>query len=206
MFHKSGYILRNWALELEELSLESRITFLEYKINSKNFRIISKWLVFLLRPWWSNLIVLTKVMGYWLVTGNGCCARCPSTDIILKVCWLGGPCVMYYWEYRQRSLVTIHVDSSSNIIPLHDTWHSGSMKTDWGLINFEIVWSDLGVMRHWVVCSELVCKIFFSQVPINSEMLLNNLIFNQKVSHFHWSRVLFLDSVICNSSGSEIIK
>ncbi len=68
-----------------------------------------------------------------------------------------------------------------------------------------IVWSDLGMMFSQVMLSEVVHKISFSPLPMSSEMILHNLIYNPKVLHFHGSRVLFLDSVICESSGSGII-
>ncbi len=42
--------------------------------------------------------VLTNVMGYWLVADIGCSARCPSTDISLRVHQLGSLCTMYYWN------------------------------------------------------------------------------------------------------------
>ncbi len=57
--------------------------------------------------------VPTKVIGYLLVAGNRCSAVCPSTTVILRVCWIGGPCVVYYWKYRQRSAVTILMGVSS---------------------------------------------------------------------------------------------
>ncbi len=68
-----------------------------------------------------------------------------------------------------------------------------------------IVWSDLGMMFSQVMLSEVVHKILLSPLPMSSEMLLHNLIYNPKVLHFHGSRVLFLDSVICEISGSGII-
>ncbi len=58
--------------------------------------------------------VLTKVMDYWLVAGNVCVSRCPSTGISLRVCWVGGQCVMYYWKYGQRSMITVPMVISSN--------------------------------------------------------------------------------------------
>ncbi len=58
--------------------------------------------------------VLTKMMGYWLGAGNGCSARCPITDMHLRVHQFGCQCVMYYWKYGQRSMVTI---SKGIIIP-----------------------------------------------------------------------------------------
>ncbi len=51
--------------------------------------------------------VLTKVMSYWWVACNRCSTRCPSTVMSLRVSWLDGPCVVYYWKYWQRSMDTI---------------------------------------------------------------------------------------------------
>ncbi len=59
--------------------------------------------------------VLTKVMRYWFVAGIGYSAKCPSTDIILRVHWLGGTCVMYCWKYGQRSIVIIPMGIHSNM-------------------------------------------------------------------------------------------
>ncbi len=62
---------------------------------------------------------LRKVMGYWLVAGNGYSTRRPSTDVSLRICWLGGPCVMYYWKYRQK----VWVLHPLMVVPIH--WSSG---------------------------------------------------------------------------------
>ncbi len=69
----------------------------------------------------------------------------------------------------------------------------------------DMVRSDLGAMCRWMKLTEVICKIFLSPVPMNSRMLLCNLICNPKVPHFHGSRELFLDS-ICYCSGSGIIR
>ncbi len=39
--------------------------------------------------------VLTKIMGYWLLAGNGCSARCSCTYVSLRIHWPGGPSVKY---------------------------------------------------------------------------------------------------------------
>lgn len=41
-----------------------------------------------------KLIIIPKIMDYWLVASNRCSTTCPSTDVSLCACWLGGPCVM----------------------------------------------------------------------------------------------------------------
>ncbi len=66
---------------------------------------------------------LRKVMGYWLVAGNGYSTRRPSTDVSLRICWLGGPCVMYYWKYRQKSMGTTPIDDCSNTL---EQWLKGA--------------------------------------------------------------------------------
>ncbi len=116
--------------------------------------------------------VPTKVMGYWLVAGNGCGARCPSTDVSNGVDQICGP---HYWKYGKRSMVTVPVGICSNT-PLYDTKRSVSREKGWRVINEEIVWSDSGVMSCYMVFSETVCKIFLTWVSMNSEMLLQNLI------------------------------
>ncbi len=55
-----------------------------------------------------------------------------------------------------------------------------------------IVWSDLGRMT----LSKVICKIFLSQVPMNSEMFFCNL----NVLYLHGSLALYLDCSICNYS------
>ncbi len=51
----------------------------------------------------------------------------------------------------------------------------------WGVIHVEIVRSDFCVVCHCqVVFIEVLCNIFFSQMPMNSEILLYNLIYYPK--------------------------
>ncbi len=52
-------------------------------------------------------------MGSWLVACNGSWSRCPSTCVSLRVCQLGGQCVMNYWKYRQRSAIPVPMGISS---------------------------------------------------------------------------------------------
>ncbi len=92
-------------------------------------------------PWWCYLISLNKVMGYWLLVGNMWSAMCPNTDVSLRVHWRGDPSVMYNWEYRQRIMVAIPMNT-----PSHDTWTSGSRESGWGVIHVEIVLSHQGLI------------------------------------------------------------
>ncbi len=101
----------------------------------KSVPCLSKMLKLTFRPWWSWLIVLTKVMDYWLVAGS------------LSVHWLGGPCDIYYWKYMQRIMVTMSMGISCNT-PLYDTWSSGSREKDWG----GDPWGDEMV---WLSCDAL---------------------------------------------------
>ncbi len=123
-------------------------------------------------------------MGYWLVLDNECNARCQSTFISLKTCWICGPCVKYYWKYGQRNLFTSPLGISSNI-PFNDTWRSDSREIGWEVIHVEIVGSDLGVMCNQVMFCEVVCKVCLTWLPMKSELFLDNFICNPKVLQFH---------------------
>ncbi len=88
-----------------------------------------------------------------------------------------------------KSMVTVPVCINSNT-PLHDTWSCGSKEITWWVIHVDMVWSDLSMIYHWLVFVEVVCQIIL-------QLLLNKLIYNSKVLHFHGSRLVCLDSVIC---------
>ncbi len=60
----------------------------------------------------------------------------------------------------------------------------------------EILRSDLGMMYRWVMLSEVVCKIFLTWQPVNSELFSCNLICNLKVLHFHISECSFLNGLL----------
>ncbi len=99
--------------------------------------------------------IVTKVMGYFLVAGNGCSGRCQNTIVSFRVYWLGGPCVMYYWKYMQWSMDTIPM----GIVLSHPQMSLGALSSDsrkicWGLIHVKMIWSDLGMMCSGMVFSE----------------------------------------------------
>ncbi len=67
--------------------------------------------------------IQNKVMEYWLVAGNGCSARRPSTDITM--CLM---CHVLLDVWAKKYGYYAHGVSSNT--PLHDTRSSGSTKID----------------------------------------------------------------------------
>jgi hypothetical protein len=61
------------------------------------------------------------------------------------------------------------------------------------------------MMCPWVVFTLVVGKILFSGVPFDIVDILCFFIANPKISHFHRSRSLSFDSVVCNSDGCGVI-
>ncbi len=78
----------------------------------------------------------------------------------------------------------------------------GSREIGYGVIHVEIVWSVLGMICSLMMFSEVVGKKFLSLVSIYNELFHA---IKPKVSLFHGSWELVLESVIYNSSDYGII-
>ncbi len=93
--------------------------------------------------------VLTKVWDYWLVAGIGCSARCPITDVSLRVNWLGGPCVIHFWKWRIRSTVTPYCSNGRTLAWHLEWWHWGYWLRS-GPYGSSMVWLMYGTERNGV--------------------------------------------------------
>ncbi len=60
------------------------------------------------------------------------------------------------------------------------------------------------VMCAGMVLALIICKIFLSGVPFNIVGILRNFITHPKISHFHRSRPLAFDSVVCDAPGYKV--
>jgi hypothetical protein len=56
-----------------------------------------------------------------------------------------------------------------------------------------------------MVLALIICKIFLSGVPFNIVGILRNFITHPKISHFHRSRPLAFDSVVCDADGRGVV-
>ena len=61
------------------------------------------------------------------------------------------------------------------------------------------------MMGAYVVLALVVSKILLPGVPFNFVDILCFLVTNPKISHFHRSRSLSLDSVVCDANGGGIV-
>ena len=64
-------------------------------------------------------------------------------------------------------------------------------------MHFEVPRSYLLVMTTVKMFGEVVSKIFLTKMPLKVKISLLDLICGPEKSHFHGSRVLLLDGVIC---------
>jgi len=61
------------------------------------------------------------------------------------------------------------------------------------------------MMGAYVVLALVVCKIFLPTVPFNFVDILCFLVTYPKISHFHRSRSLLLDGVVCDADGCGVV-
>ncbi len=55
------------------------------------------------------------------------------------------------------------------------------------------------------VFCEIICEIFFTWIPMYIEKFALNLIGYPEETHFHCTRTLFFDRIICNAGSCGIV-